>query len=103
MKKVDKNTCTTTKTGPAKHMPCVFPIQFKGIDHNQCTWDGDSEDGAWCSTKVDGDGKHIGGGGNWGNCGSKCPIPPQPNITAATTAQNSSGSNIYKKIHVIDE
>ena len=28
----------------------------------------------WCSTKVDKDGRHV--GGNWGTCGSGCPDQP---------------------------
>ena len=67
-----------TISGPSPSMPCVFPFQFKGIDHNQCIWDGDSENGPWCSTNVDDDGKHISGEGNWGNCASECPFSPSP-------------------------
>ena len=33
---------------------------------------------AWCSTLVNDAGGHVGGEGNWGNCGSGCPIPPDP-------------------------
>jgi len=32
------------------------------------------EDVPWCSTKVDADGNHISGKGNWGNCGPECPM-----------------------------
>ena len=58
-------------------MPCIFPFEYKGVAHNQCTWDSDAGNSAWCSTKVDNDGKHIGGHGNWGNCASKCPTAPK--------------------------
>ena len=46
------------------------------MDYSECTWDGDSSGGAWCSTSVDITGTHV--GGNWGNCGPNCPIPPDP-------------------------
>ena len=29
----------------------------------------------WCSTKVDRNGEHISGQGNWGNCDETCPLP----------------------------
>ena len=68
--------CKTIK-GPSPNTPCVFPFEFKGIDYNQCTWEGDSIEGAWCSTKVDSKGKHVSGHGNWGNCGDGCPMTPK--------------------------
>ena len=71
--KIEAKGCRTIK-GPSPNLPCVFPFEFKGIDHNQCIWDGDSENGAWCSTKVDKKGKHVGGGGHWGNCAPECPF-----------------------------
>lgn len=36
-----------------------------------CTWNGD-EKIPWCSTKTDENGNHL--KGNWGNCGSDCPV-----------------------------
>ena len=71
--RIDAKGCRTV-SGPSSDMPCIFPFEFKGIDHNQCIWDGNSENGAWCSTKVDINGKHLSGYGNWGNCASNCPI-----------------------------
>ena len=69
--------CTTT-SGDDPDKPCIFPFKFRGITHNNCTLIG-NEPGkvsAWCSTKVDDSGKHVGGGkGNWGVCEPKC----QPN------------------------
>ena len=54
----------------------MFPFIRRGKVHNECTWKGDTSLGAWCSTKVDSNGKHI--RGNWGACGPNCPIPPRP-------------------------
>ena len=72
-----KNTCKTA-SGPSSNKPCVFPFKFRGELHNDCNWDGDSSQGAWCSTLIDDSGQHVGAKGNWGNCGPKCPIPPKP-------------------------
>ena len=72
-----ENICKTT-SGPSSDVPCVFPFKFRGEIHNECNWDRDVSDGAWCSTMIDASGQHVGGKGNWGNCGSKCPIPPRP-------------------------
>ena len=75
--KIEAKGCRTIK-GPSPNLPCVFPFEFKGIDHNQCIWDGDSVNGAWCSTKVDKKGKHVSGGGHWGNCAPECPFSKLP-------------------------
>ena len=59
-------------------MPCIFPFRFEDKIYNGCTWvDNDPwDDRPWCSTKVDVNGVHIGGQGNWGVCGNECPIDP---------------------------
>ena len=76
-----KLVCKTIK-GPASNIPCVFPFKVRWrnfywnwiqVVHNECTWKGDTSLGAWCSTKVDANGKHI--RGNWGACGPNCPMP----------------------------
>ena len=36
------------------------------------------DDKAWCSTKVDSEGGHV--GGQWGYCGEQCPIAPKGKI-----------------------
>lgn len=87
-------------------MPCIFPFEFKGIDHNQCIWDGDSENGAWCSTKVDRKGKHLSGHGSWGNCASECPFTPNPSkntviqTTTGRTTTTVSRISIYDESHI---
>ena len=66
--------CITT-SGPDPNKPCIFPFKFRNVTYNTCTTSGNEAGNtkAWCSTKVDNLGKHIGNGqGNWGDCESKC-------------------------------
>ena len=67
------NTKLSCKTiaGPDTNKSCIFPFKYKGIIHYNCTLAGDSSEGAWCSTLVDGKGNHI-GGRHWGTCGQSC-------------------------------
>jgi len=62
-----------TDGGPAEGSPCVFPFRFLGWTYHECTWDFTPNGHAWCSTKTDGSGAHIGGQGNWGTCPRSCP------------------------------
>lgn len=55
---------------------CIIPFTFKGTTYNTCTMAED--DKAWCSTKVDSEGGHV--GGQWGYCGEQCPIAPKGKI-----------------------
>ena len=65
--------CKTTPDGPQVEAPCVFPFIYKGKEYNECTFQkGDVK--AWCSTKVDGNGKHVGGQRQWGYCEKECPV-----------------------------
>ena len=52
--------CITTG-GPAANKSCIFPFTHKGKTYKNCTLDGDSSGGAWCSTSVDAKGNHVGG------------------------------------------
>ena len=68
----DLVACKTTDGGTPGAL-CVLPFIYKGKKYTGCTLK-DSDNGqAWCSVRVDGDGKHIGGQGLWGHCNSKCP------------------------------
>ena len=70
-------------SGPSSGVECVFPFIYIGITHNACTFLGNkhSDEKPWCSTKVDEDEVHIGGGlGNYGYCGLKCPIEGKENF-----------------------
>ena len=66
-------TCTTT-SGPDSDKPCVFPFTFAKVTYNNCTTKGNEpgDNKAWCSTKVDESGNHIGGQGNYGFCEQRC-------------------------------
>ena len=49
---------------------CVFPFIFNNVTYYECTWDYSNT--AWCSTKVDPSGVHV--GGSKGKCGSGCRV-----------------------------
>ena len=63
-----------TVSGASPNTSCVSSFKFGGVTYNTCSLKG-TEGKPWCSTKVDESGTHIGGAGNWGNCGSDCPVP----------------------------
>ena len=86
-----ENICKTIG-GPSPNVPCIFPFKFRGEIHNDCNWDGDSSGGAWCSTLISDSGQHVGGKGNWGNCGPKCPIPPNPKEKESTEKESLKNS-----------
>ena len=92
-----ENICKTVG-GPSDNVPCVFPFKFRGDIHNECNWDGDASDGAWCSTLIDDSGQHVGGKGNWGNCGPKCPIPP--NSKEESPRKESLKKGIFFSINI---
>ena len=66
-------SCRTT-TGADPNKPCVFPFKFRSVTYNNCTKVATDPDDtkAWCSTKIDEFGKHVGGKGKWGYCEPKC-------------------------------
>ena len=47
---------------------CQFPFKLSGQTFFNCTDHQDPDGRLWCSTKVDSNGKHVGGEGNWGYC-----------------------------------
>jgi len=61
-----------TKSGPSPNQPCIFPFTWNGKTYNGCPIDPEDSSERWCSTKVDSNGNHITGQGNWGHCNSKC-------------------------------
>ena len=61
-------------------VPCEFPFKFEGETHYGCIDFIEINNGRkvpgdpWCSTKVIGsDRTHVGGGGHYGECHSRCP------------------------------
>merc|ERR1719266_3059444 len=70
------STCTTV-SGPDTASQCVFPFTFGGVTHQSCAdwiYGGVNAGSKWCSTKVDADGVHVNGEGNYGFCGASCDL-----------------------------
>merc|ERR1711971_1177742 len=70
------STCTTV-SGPSTGAACAFPFTFSGTTYFSCTewiYGGENQGSKWCSTKVDAEGVHVNGEGNYGFCGSDCNI-----------------------------
>ena len=69
--------CCKTVSGADVNKSCIFPFvttnfaTFTTRVYYDCNV---NQNGPWCSTKVDENGNHITGRGNWGNCGSECPM-----------------------------
>ena len=55
--------------------PCVFPFRYNGVSYSQCTLVEAEDNKPWCSTLVDSNGDHVSGGGHYGDCSPKCPLP----------------------------
>lgn len=60
-------------SGPNPNAACVFPFIYKGRQYGGCPIDPDDRTKRWCSTRVDSNGVHVGGQGQYGHCGSGCP------------------------------
>lgn len=75
---------------------CVFPFKYtddvSGVEktYNSCTSVDDVTGKKWCSTKVDAEGQHIDGQGNWKHC-----LPPPATYTYAPK-QCVIGNNIVR-------
>ena len=63
--------CRTTGGGTTGAL-CALPFIYKNKKYNGCTLTDADNNKPWCSTRVDGNGKHIGGQGLWGHCSSRC-------------------------------
>ena len=68
---INAQNCSVTVSGPRPNKPCVFPFKFGRKVHWSCT-DLSDPGKFWCSTKVDKNGKHIGGASEWGYCHKSC-------------------------------
>ena len=64
-----------TVSGPGANKPCIIPFQYKGVSYNTCTLKHADDNKPWCSTLVDDNNNHVSGGGHYGDCGPKCPLP----------------------------
>merc|ERR1719219_1746727 len=78
-------TCRTTSDSPRKEIECKLPWKFNGKLLNGCTDETDPDGRYWCSTKIDAELEHVGGGGNWGYCDQNCPPLGPPKTTARPT------------------
>jgi len=86
-------TSCRTIGGPAQGQKCQFPFFFKGILRDGCVTENDPEGKAWCSTRVDDDGNHIGGGQFWAHCSSQCPRARVLDSTVQTPQTSGSSSS----------
>merc|ERR1719205_483843 len=85
-------TCTTV-SGPAAGTACVFPFTFSGTTYFSCTewiYGGENQGSKWCSTKVDSQGVHVNGEGNYGFCGTDCNIDT---VSLADILESLIGAN----------
>merc|ERR1719320_1126104 len=86
------STCTTV-SGPATGADCVFPFTFSGTTYVSCTewiYGGENQGSKWCSTKVDSQGVHVNGEGNYGFCGADCNIDT---VSLAEILESLIGAN----------
>ena len=65
--------CRTTNEGPRRNVSCILPFKFEAKLKYGCISDTDPDGRLWCSTKVDENLNHVGGGGHWGYCQPSCP------------------------------
>ena len=51
---------------------CKLPFTYQNITHQTCLVDPIDPKETWCSTKIDSNGVHINGIGNYGFCSDDC-------------------------------
>jgi len=74
--------CSVT-SGPGVGSPCVFPFNFMGVTHSNCTTVDDTK--AWCSTQTDANNDHVSGVGAWGYCDDNCSGSGPTKVCSATS------------------
>ena len=52
---------------------CIFPFNYQNQTYAGCTGEGAPDGMLWCSTKVNSEGDHMAGQGEWGHCAADCP------------------------------
>ena len=97
-----------TSAGPSSGERCIFPFTWFEKTYNVCTHDGHTglaeiNGEPWCSTKVDEDGTHISGQGNWGRCGQACPEEEGCNCIFPFTYQGitHSACTLHDSVNII--
>jgi len=77
--KIKEDLYAHCKTKEGKQ--CQFPFKHKGVLYYGCPPDPVEVGEHWCSTKVDAQGNHITGKGQFGLCNNKCPLDkPAPSV-----------------------
>merc|ERR1719228_1215126 len=75
---------------------CRFPFKFQNKAYASCTTDFDPDNRAWCSTKVDSNGVHVSGEGEFGYCPQSCLTyilsTPTPNFQQASPSWSAWSS-----------
>ena len=73
---------------------CVFPFKFRNKQFRGCTTEFDDTGAAWCSTKVNAEGEHVSGAGEWGYCRgcSTTPVTVVASWSAWSSCSVSCGS-----------
>ena len=74
----------------------LFPFTYKGKMYTNCTLDGDSSGGSWCSTLVDESGNHV-GGQHWGTCGTNCLISHKKIDKEISKCKTIDGPDVKKQ------
>ena len=92
---VSAKDCSVTVGGPRPNQPCVFPFKFAQKTFNSCT-DAKDPGNFWCSTKVDKDGKHIGGANEWGYCEDGCDNEDNNKVQSSTKKKGVGTENQLK-------
>jgi len=77
-----RDSCITVG-GPAEGSACVFPFNFNGVSHSNCTTVDDTK--AWCSTQTDANNDHVSGVGAWGYCDDNCSGSGPTKVCSATS------------------
>jgi len=87
-KPTTRSSCITVG-GPATGSACVFPFNYNGVSHSNCTTVDDTK--PWCSTQTDANNDHVSGVGAWGYCDENCsgsgsPSPTECSVTSGPEA-----------------
>jgi len=78
-----KSKCRTVSGPAGSGRDCIFPFTHKGQTYYGCPVDTVDRSKRWCSTRVDSNGVHVSGVGEFGHCGSGCPAQCAPKADPA--------------------
>ena len=89
-------TCSVIQQDDKSIRPCVFPFSYRDEIYNDCTTVAVPDGRAWCSTKVDENGVHVGLGGFWGHC-DDCQRTTTPQTTTTTTTTTTTDDPLLEE------